>query len=119
MKIVNMKETAKNDLNAPIFTGPGVTRQVLAPESDEFDVDLVNFPEGVRNKFHTHDSDQVLIVISGKGIVASEEQEREVIVGDVIYIPAGEKHRHGAGSDSEFSHIYIKKVGSKTDILGD
>lgn len=52
-------------------------------------------------------------------IVASEEQEREVTVGDIIYIPAGEKHRHGAGSDSEFSHIYIKKVGSKTDILGD
>ena len=49
---------------------------------------------------------------TGKGILATEEEERVVTEGDVILIPAGEKHWHGATSDSEFSHIYVHKLGN-------
>jgi quercetin dioxygenase-like cupin family protein len=72
------------------------------------------FSKGVRNKFHVHTSDQILIVTSGKGICATKKEEVTVGPGDVILFPAGESHRHGATKDSAFSHIYVIGVNSKT-----
>jgi len=112
MKIVKMNEVSKEPVAHPLFTGPDVTRQVLVPDSKEFNVNIVNFYKGVRNKFHAHDSEQILIVTAGRGIVATEEEEKVVSEGDVILIPAGEKHWHGATEDSEFSHLYVTRVGS-------
>jgi len=37
-------------------------------------------------------------------------------VGDVIHIPAGERHWHGATDDSEFAHIVITRSGSRTEL---
>ena len=119
MKIVKIREVFKEPSLNPLFTGPDVTRQVLVPDSKEFNVNIVNFGKGVRNKFHTHDGEQILIVTAGKGIVATEEQERAVTAGDVVLIPAGEKHWHGATEDSEFSHLYVTRVGSELTQLED
>ena len=111
MKIVSMNDAEREPFPDPIFTGPDVARQLLAPDSREFSVNVIHFGKGVRNKFHAHDGEQILIVTAGKGIVATEEEERMVAVGDVILIPAGERHRHGATADSEFSHIYVTRSG--------
>ncbi|MFB0505507.1 MAG: cupin domain-containing protein [Thermodesulfobacteriota bacterium] len=119
MKIVKMNEVSKEPVAHPLFTGPDVTRQVLVPDSKEFNVNIVNFYKGVRNKFHAHDSEQILIVTAGRGIVATEEEEKVVSEGDVILIPAGEKHWHGATEDSEFSHLYVTRVGSTVTQLED
>jgi len=89
------------------------------PESREYDVNIVNFGKGVRNKFHTHDYEQILIVTAGKGIVATDKEECIITTGDVVLIPAGEKHWHGATADSEFSHIYITNRESKLTQLED
>lgn len=119
MKIISMSLVVKEPYAHPLFTGSDVTRQVLVPDSKEFDMNTVNFGKGVRNKFHAHDTEQILIVTSGRGIVATEKQEKVVAEGDVILIPAGEKHWHGATKDSEFSHIYISRLGSKLTQLED
>jgi quercetin dioxygenase-like cupin family protein len=94
-----------------------VTRQTLVPDSKDFNAAIVNFGKGVRNKLHTHDSEQVLIVTAGKGIVATEKEQQTVTVGDVILFSAGEKHWHGATADSEFSHIYVTRLDSQTHIV--
>jgi len=112
MKIVSLREVVKEPFSRPIFTGPNVTRQLLVPDSKELSVNVVNFGKGVRNKLHSHDSEQVLIVTTGKGIIATETEERVVTEGDVVLIPPGEKHWHGATPDSEFSHIYVSRLGS-------
>ena len=113
MKIVSVREVFREPFSRPIFTGPDVTRQLLVPDSKELSVNVVNFGKGVRNKFHSHDSEQVLIVTSGSGIVATEKEERVVSEGDIVFIPPGEKHWHGATRDSEFSHIYVSRLGSE------
>ena len=82
-------------------------------------MNIISFGKGVRNKFHTHECDQILIVTQGKGYVATENEKREVTVGDIILFPAGEKHWHGATEDSDFAHIYITKGDSKTTQLED
>lgn len=114
MIVVNMNDVPKLSHATPLFTGTDVTRQPLVTESKDYNIAVVNFGKGVRNKFHIHESDQVLIVTAGTGIVATEEEERVVIVGDVILFPAGEKHWHGATKDSAFSHIYVSRAGAKT-----
>lgn len=112
MKVIGMVEIPKEPITNPIFTGTHVTTQVLSLDSQDFVVNIVNFGKGVRNKFHSHSTEQLLFVTSGKGIVATEKEERVVTQGDVIIFYAGEKHWHGATADSEFSHIYVTKVGS-------
>lgn len=90
-----------------MFTGADLRSQDLVSNSKDFSIKITHFGKGTRNKWHTHGCDQVLIVTDGEGIVATEKEERMVTVGDVIFIPAGEKHWHGANKDSEFSHIFI------------
>jgi quercetin dioxygenase-like cupin family protein len=97
MRVVKISEVKKEPFKNPLFTGPDVTRQVLLLDSKEFEVNVVNFGKGVRNKFHAHDSEQILVIS----------------VGDVVIISAGEKHWHGATKDSEFSHIYVTRLGGK------
>ncbi len=112
MRVVKISGVKKEPFRNPVFTGLDVTRQVLFPDSKEFDVSVVNFGKGVRNKFHAHDVEQILVVTSGKGIIATEAGEKVITVGDVVFIPAGEKHWHGATTDSEFSHIYVNRSGA-------
>ncbi len=114
-----MNEVPREPNVTPLFTGPEVTRQSLVSDSKDLRLSIVNFGRGVRNKFHTHDGDQVLIITAGKGFVAAEEEKKVVTVGEMVLFPAGEKHWHGATEDSEFSHIVITRVGVKMTRLED
>ena len=58
------------------------------------------------------DTQSLLIVTSGTGIVANETEQREIKVGDVAHIKAGERHWHGAKADTTMGHISITLVGS-------
>lgn len=113
MKVVSTRETRPEPFIHTVFTDNDVTRQVLAPQDSEYDLTVVNFGKGVRNKFHAHDCEQILIVIGGKGIVATEREQRTVSVGDVVFIPAGQSHWHGATEEGEFSHIYVQRKNSQ------
>jgi len=114
MKVVKMSHVPREPNASSLFTGKDVTHQPLVSESKNFRMAIVNFGKGVRNKFHTHSGDQILIITAGKGIVATETEQKSVTVGDVVLFPAGEKHWHGATPDTELSHITIQVAGSKT-----
>ncbi len=113
MRVVSMRNVDKETFDSPLFTGPDVTRQTLLPDSKEYNCNVVNFGKGVRNKFHSHDHEQILIVTAGEGIIATETEEKIITVGDIVLIPAGEKHWHGATADSEFAHIFVSKLGTQ------
>ena len=115
MKIVNIKNVFKKEFtDLPLFTGKIVRQSPLKDiESSDLSVDYINFAEGVRNKLHIHSNDQVLIVTKGQGIIATEEKEFKIKEGDIIWVPAGEKHWHGAAPGFEFTHISITKAHSK------
>ncbi|MDH3883153.1 MAG: cupin domain-containing protein [Desulfobacterales bacterium] len=113
MRVVRMSNVDKEGYESPLFTGSDVTRQTLLPDSKEYNCNVVNFGKGVRNKFHSHDHEQILIVTTGEGIIATEQEEKMITVGDIVLIPAGEKHWHGATADSEFAHIFVSKLGTR------
>ena len=123
MKIINIAQVEEEQVVgslSSLFTEPVTMQYIVGPEvSNNFQVTQVNFKLGARNKFHKHDTEQILIVTEGKGIVATDEEEVVVTVGDVIHIPANEKHWHGATKDSTFSHLYVWAPGTVTTQLED
>ncbi len=115
MQVRRINEIEKEPAASPLFTSDDVARQPLAPDSEDFNVSVVSFGAGVRNKFHYHESDQLLIVTEGRGVVVTESGERaEVEPGDVVFAPAGEKHWHGSLPDTSFAHITVTRKGGQT-----
>ena len=116
MKVVKVAELPRQPANAPLFTGTQVFRQeIVQPgESQSFNFSVVNFSAGSRNKFHRHTGDQILIVTEGTGVVATDHEERTITVGDVVLVPAGENHWHGAPGETPMSHITIQPRDSQT-----
>ena len=116
MKVVKMNEVAKEPADSPLFTGGPVTRQTVFQRGDvnNFNFGIVSFSAGSRNKFHKHTSDQILIVTEGTGTVATDQEEQTVTEGDVVLIPAGENHWHGAPGSTSMAHITITAKDSQT-----
>ena len=116
MKVVKITELDKQPVNAPLFTGTQVYRQTIVQpdDSQNFNFSVVNFSAGSRNKFHSHTSDQILVITEGTGVVATDGEERTVTAGDVVFVPAGENHWHGAPGQTPMSHITVQTKDSKT-----
>jgi quercetin dioxygenase-like cupin family protein len=101
-----------------IFVGAVDSQTVVGDEARDLRMAEHTFRDGARNKLHTHTTDQILIVTAGEGIIATEHEEREIRAGDVVYIPAGERHWHGARPSADMTHYAILGSG-KTFIVAD
>lgn len=118
-------------------------REIIdANTSREQEVYYVTFKKGCRTRPHIHASDQTLVAVKGRGIVvlvdkieinsdgksaiikpllersSSSSSVVELAEGDVVCVPAGTLHWHGAlennSDESElFSHLAIRK---RTDV---
>jgi len=117
MKIIQSGKVKAEERSGGIFIGTVKIRSLIDPEmgSKDFRSAIVTFPPGTRNKLHTHSKEQILFVIEGRGIVATENEKFEVNKGDIILISANEKHWHGATAGSTFSHLYVTPSKSKTE----
>lgn len=78
----------------------------------------VTFEPGCRNNWHIHHAKrgggQILLVTAGRGWYQEwGRPARELHVGDVVNIPAGVKHWHGAAADSWFSHLAVEVPGEE------
>ena len=72
-------------------------------------VDNVTFEPGCRNNWHVHQAGQTLFVVSGRGWYQEEGKEAQKLhPGDIVNIPAGAKHWHGAAHDSWFTHLAVE-----------
>ena len=77
----------------------------------------VAFTNGGRTKLHTHTTDQVLIIVSGEGLVGTREERHRVGPGDVVFTPAGEPHFHGAADGADMAHWAIVGAGNETTVV--
>ena len=69
---------------------------------------LVTFEPGARTAWHSHPLGQILIVTAGTGRVQRwGDPVEEIHQGDVVWIPPGQKHWHGAAPNSSMAHIGI------------
>jgi quercetin dioxygenase-like cupin family protein len=70
----------------------------------------VTFEPGARTAWHTHPLGQTLIVTAGVGWAQREGSPiEEIRPGDIVWIPPGEKHWHGASPTIAMTHIAIQE----------
>ena len=106
---------APNDAFAKYFIG----QSYLSPLSTEqVGVYNVTFEPGCRNNWHTHHAKigggQILVCVAGRGFYQEwGKPAQELCPGDVVNIPAGVKHWHGAAPDSWFSHLAVEVPGEE------
>src|SRR3954468_7386327 len=71
----------------------------------------VTFEPGARTAWHTHPAGQRLVVMTGLGWGRQGGGGTEEIrPGDVVWIPPGVKHWHGATSTTAMSHIAVQEA---------
>ncbi|GAB4058562.1 (R)-mandelonitrile lyase [Uliginosibacterium sediminicola] len=82
----------------------------IAPDPATVSGGLVSFEPGARTNWHSHPLGQTLLVTAGSGLIQHwGGPVQEIRPGDVVSIPAGVKHWHGAAADSAMSHIAIQE----------
>jgi len=79
----------------------------------------VTFEPACRNNWHIHNAasggGQILLCTDGEGLYQEwGRPARKLSAGDVVVIPAGVKHWHGAARNSWFSHIAVEVPGENT-----
>ena len=97
---------------ANYFTG---SVRIDAPFSGTGDARIggatVCFAPGARTTWHTHPLGQTLIVTAGTGRVQHWGGPVQAIqAGDMVWIPPGVKHWHGAAPTSAMTHIAIAEA---------
>lgn len=115
-----------NDAYAAYFVGQSFLNMLT---TEGVPIGNVTFEPGCRNNWHTHHAasggGQILICVGGRGYYQEWGKEaQQMNTGDVVNIPAGVKHWHGAAKDSWFSHLAIEVPGTDTsnewqEVVGD
>ena len=98
---------------AQYFTGTVWLEPLSETDLLEVQVFRVTFSPGARTAWHTHSKGQTLIVTSGNGLFQKRgEAVQTMQQGDVIVIPEGEEHWHGASPNSLMQHLAIQNLGT-------
>ena len=108
MKIIRGREAGlKSERRSDTFTG-GVWGDPVLASTDETMINSVFFEPKSRTYWHRHERGQLLQVTSGQGWVSTRQGSGTAIrAGDIVWIPPGEEHWHGADTDSYLVHLAI------------
>lgn len=109
MRIGSQPSSAGGEQN---FTGSvRVDSRFQAPLPARVGGGIVTFEPGARTAWHTHPLGQTLIVTAGVGRVQKwGDAVQEIRPGDVVWIPPGVKHWHGATPTVGMSHVAISEA---------
>jgi quercetin dioxygenase-like cupin family protein len=94
---------------ADYFTGSVRVDPLFQVDDPERPVVInVTFEPGARTAWHAHPLGQILIVTAGAGLAQSRDGPiEEIRPGDVVWVPPGEEHWHGATPTTALTHIAI------------
>jgi quercetin dioxygenase-like cupin family protein len=95
--------------SADWFTGAVRIDPLFQPaESTRAAAASVTFEPGARTAWHTHPAGQTLIVTAGLGWVQRDGGPvEEIRPGDIVWIPPGLRHWHGASPTTAMTHLAI------------
>ena len=107
-----------NTAYARFFQGDSFLNPLTDPKSGLFAAN-VTFAPGCRNNWHIHHAakggGQLLLCTAGEGWYQEEGRAPQSLKpGDIVEIPAGVKHWHGAKRHSWFSHLAFEIPGTET-----
>lgn len=101
------------------FTGLVFADPVL-PGADGVTVNNVFFAPGARTYWHSHEGGQLLIVVSGVGLVCQDRGLAQVLyAGDVAWSEPGELHWHGATPENSVFHCAMSLGDTRWELQVD
>ena len=107
-------------LGAPVsdnFTGEAWLRMLSTESGYDCQIYNVTFAPSTRNYWHRHAVGQILLCTEGIGFYQEHGAPAlRLAPGDVVNIPAGTIHWHGAAPDSRFTHIGITPKASQNQV---
>ena len=108
----NLAETARQERFAQ-------STEVYAVKASNYKGLRRGSPVYCRNNWHIHHvksgGGQILVCVAGRGYYQEwGKPAQELRPGDVVNIPVGVKHWHGAAPDSWFSHLTVEVPGDET-----
>jgi quercetin dioxygenase-like cupin family protein len=105
MRIVRSRaEAVASSRRSDTFVGEVWSDPVL-PTTDGTMINTIFFAPGARTNWHSHEHGQVLQVTGGAGWVCTQGgTPQPIAAGDVVWVPPGEVHWHGADADSLMTH---------------
>ena len=92
----------------------GVWREPIAAAgaSAGLRVDRIHYPPGGHTHWHLHTKEQVLYGELGRGWIQFENgHPASLTPGEVIQVPVGMRHWHGAASDISLVHLAVTAGG--------
>jgi quercetin dioxygenase-like cupin family protein len=121
-KQITITPTSSQDVIAGApdrFTGSVRVQSLFdAKEPAQSSGGQVTFQPGARSAWHTHPLGQILIVTEGLGWVQQWGGPIQVIrKGDVVWIPSGVKHWHGATPTTAMTHIALQEQLEGTAVI--
>ena len=107
--MIDQTQTTRVEEN---FEGEAYLQRLVSAEAGgEVEVLAVFFSPGARNRPHTHEYEQILQVLSGTAVVATETERALLSPGGLIRIPAQTWHWHGASPEGPMCHLAIQRSG--------
>ena len=94
-------------INSNNFAG-AVWLQMLVNSDSTYNTSVgnVTFEPNARTNWHKHPGGQILLVTDGKGYYQERDRPAQLIQkGDIVKIPPGIEHWHGAAPDRGLTHI--------------
>jgi len=92
----------------------GLTKELIAPRTvgaQKVKVKITEYLPGHTHKNHVHpNQEEVIFVLSGKGMTQTREEKREIGPGSVIFVGAGEPHTTWNLSDTESLRTIVIKA---------
>ena len=111
IKVTRSGEHSPTQAPADHFTGSASVDRFLTENGPSHTSGAsVAFEPGARTAWHSHPLGQTLIVTAGAGWVQQwGGQVQEIRQGDIVWIPPGIKHWHGATASTSMTHIGIQE----------
>ncbi|MBQ9591771.1 MAG: cupin domain-containing protein [Paludibacteraceae bacterium] len=104
-------------IDNPAFTGEAYLKPLIVPDTvfNFPQTNVVTFGPGAHSSWHRHGG-MVVLVTDGVGLYQEEGKPAQILRrGDVLQIPAGVRHWHGATPNSRFAHLAAGTNGRSSE----
>ncbi|HVU92742.1 MAG TPA: cupin domain-containing protein [Jatrophihabitans sp.] len=115
MRVIPERDVRTAPADPANFTG-GVWRTdyVEPADADALAGSRFLYEPGARSHWHVHEHEQVIIAVTGVGLVAWDglAEPRVLTAGDWWHVQPGVPHWHGATPDAPFAHLAVTAGGA-------
>lgn len=108
---MKVKAIAQHEQNAVTLPGAEKVkmRMLIGPADGAgvFHMRHFEVAPGGHTPHHAHDYEHEVLILHGQGVVKSDQGDRRCLPGDVVWIPANEKHQFQNAGDATFEFICL------------